>query len=189
MLYEYMVRSKLPPYEVYKLHKKVMDVVCGGGQGLNTEASRPLWRSMADGSGGSMLLVRSSQPPLGKVTRINEQTLSLKQGQLCKFNCRLNLSARVWVDHPLKARGVKKVERSLGPEEVQPWFRQLLSGSGMALQNAAIVSQSRVSLKRNHFINAADILFIARIVDPALAEVAYQRGIGRKKAFGFGLLL
>ena len=39
-----MVRSKLPPYEVYKLHQKVMDVVCGGGQGLNNEAFHKVWR-------------------------------------------------------------------------------------------------------------------------------------------------
>ena len=82
-----------------------------------------------------------------------------------------------------------KVEKSLAPSEVEPWLRLLLNQNGMTLQNAAIVSQNRVPLKQRHFINAADIVFVARVADPKLAEAAYCRGIGRKRAFGFGLLV
>lgn len=189
MFYEYIVRSEKPTYELYKLHQQVMDAVCGGGLGLNKEAARPLWRSMGNGDGGTVLLVRSSQPPLGAVRKVREQAVGFEPGELRKFNCRLNLSTRVRVVHPLKVKGCKKVEKSLDPAEVEAWLRRLLDQHGMALQSAAIVSQSHAQLKRNHFINAADILFCVRIVEPALATVAYQRGIGRKKAFGFGLLL
>lgn len=189
MVYEFVVRSETPPYQVYKLHQDVMDVVCGGGLGLNKEAARPLWRSIGNGGDGSVLLVRSSQPPLGEVGKVKEQVVSFEAGELRKFNCRLSLSTRACVAHPLKAKGVKKVEKALGRTEIEDWLTRLLAQHGMALKNAAIVSQSRVRVKANYFIDAADILFIARIENPELAGEAYRRGIGRKKAFGFGLLL
>lgn len=189
MVFEYVLRSETPPFELYKLHQQVMDVVCGGGDGLNNESVRPLWRSINNGSNGSLLLVRSSQRPLGSVTRIKEQAIDFKMGEVRKFNCRLNLSSRVRVEHALKEKGFKKVEKSIDPSEVEPWLRRLLMQNGMELENAAIVSQNLLSMKRRHFINAADIVFFARITDPALAKAAYQRGIGRKKAFGFGLLM
>ncbi|MGO0305847.1 type I-E CRISPR-associated protein Cas6/Cse3/CasE [Endozoicomonas acroporae] len=206
MIYEFVVRSETPPYQVYKLHQEVIDVVCGGGLGLNKEAARPLWRShpsVKSSSGGSLLLVRSSEPPLGEVSRVKEQAVRFEAGELRKFNCRLNLSSRVWVEqHGCLTKDLnkgleqdrekcrKKVEKSLAPSEVEPWLRLLLNQNGMTLQNAAIVSQNRVQLKQRHFfINAADIVFVARVADPKLAEEAYCRGIGRKRAFGFGLLV
>ena len=70
MVFEYMLHSPLAPFEVYKLHQHVMDAVCGGGHGLNTQASRPLWRSISNGADGSVLLVRSSHRPLGPVPRV-----------------------------------------------------------------------------------------------------------------------
>lgn len=184
----------------------MIDVVCGGGLGLNKEAARPLWRShpsVKSSSGGSLLLVRSSEPPLGEVSRVKEQAVRFEAGELRKFNCRLNLSSRVWVEqHGCLTKDLnkgleqdrekcrKKVEKSLAPSEVEPWLRLLLNQNGMTLQNAAIVSQNRVQLKQRHFfINAADIVFVARVADPKLAEEAYCRGIGRKRAFGFGLLV
>ena len=174
-----------------------MDVVCGGGLGLNKEAARPLWRSIRDVGDGTVLLVRSSQPPLRAVSKVKEQAIDFATGEVRKFNCRLNLSTRVWVDQPWlgneqekdRKKCRKKVEKSLDPEAVEPWLRHMLSQNGMALQSAAVVSQNRRLMKRSHFINGADILFVVRITDPALAKVAYLRGIGRKKAFGFGLLL
>lgn len=201
MLYEFVVRSETPPYQVYKLHQEVMDVVCGGGLGLNKEAARPVWRSppsVKDSNGGSVLLVRSSEPPLGEVSRVKEQAVCFEAGELRKFNCRLNLSSRVWVEQHCFSKNDldkdrekcrKKVEKSLAPSEVEPWLRLLLNQNGMTLQNASIVSQNRVQLKQRHFINAADIVFVARVADPKLAEAAYCRGIGRKRAFGFGLLV
>ena len=188
-MYEYIVRSELPPFEVYKLHQIVMDVVCGGGLGLNKESARPQWRSISDGCGGTVLLVRSVQPPLGLVSHVKEQPVGFDVGELRKFNCRLNLSTRSRVAHPLKRKGVKKVEKSLEPGEVVDWLKRLFARHGMDLQNVAVTGQCRVEVKRDHFINAADILLNARITDAALAEEAYRRGVGRKKAFGFGLLV
>ncbi len=101
MVYEFVVRSEAPPYQVYKLHQEVMDVVCGGGLGLNKQGARPLWRShpaVTKSSSGSLLLVRSSEPPLGEVGRVKEQSVRFEVGELRKFNCRLNLSSRVWVE-------------------------------------------------------------------------------------------
>ena len=205
MVYEFVVHSEAPPYRVYKLHQEVMDVVCGGGLGLNKQGARPLWRShpaVTKSGGGSLLLVRSSEPPLGEVGRVKGQPVRFEAGELRKFNCRLNLSSRVWVEQhrcfkndlnieleqdQKKCR--KKVEKSLAPSEVEPWLRLLLNQNGMSLHNAAIVSQNRVQLKQRHFINAADMVFVARVADPKLAEAAYCRGIGRKRAFGFGLLV
>ncbi|MGI2030019.1 type I-E CRISPR-associated protein Cas6/Cse3/CasE [Endozoicomonas acroporae] len=189
MVFEYIMRSKTPPHQLYKLHQDVMNVVCGGGLGLNKEAARPLWRSISNDQGGSLLLVRSSEPPLGEAGRVKEQAASFEVGELRKFNCRLSLSSRSSVNHPLKAKGYKKVEKSLDPDEVEAWLRRLLELHGMTLQNAAIVSQSRALVKRNHFVNAADILFFVRITDAEQATEAYRKGIGRKKAFGFGLLM
>ncbi len=93
------------------------------------------------------------------------------------------------MEHALKEKGSKKVEKSVAASDVEGWLRRLLMQNGMALENAAIVSQNRIPRKKRHFINAADVVFHARIIDPALARTAYQRGIGRKKAFGFGLLI
>ena len=73
MVFEYILRSETPPFEVYKLHQQVMNLVCGGGDGLNNASVRPLWRSISNGGDGSVLLVRSSHRPLGSVPRVKEQ--------------------------------------------------------------------------------------------------------------------
>ena len=189
MVFEYILRSETPPFEVYKLHQQVMNLVCGGGDGLNNASVRPLWRSISNGADGSVLLVRSSHRPLGSVPRVKEQAIEFTEGEIRKFNCRLNISSRVRVEHALKEKGSKKVEKSVAASDVEGWLRRLLMQNGMSLENAAIVSQNRIPMKQRHFINAADVVFHARIMDPALARTAYQRGIGRKKAFGFGLLM
>ncbi len=189
MVFEYILRSETPPFEVYKLHQQVMNLVCGGGIGLNNASVRPLWRSISNGGDGSVLLVRSSHRPLGSVPRVKEQAIEFTEGEVRKFNCRLNISCRIRVEHGLKEKGSKKVEKSVAASDVEGWLRRLLMQNGMALENAAIISQNRIPMKRRHFINAVDVVFHARIMGPALVKTAYQRGIGRKKAFGFGLLM
>ncbi len=160
------LRSKRSPFEVYKLHQDVMGVVCGGGLGLNKESARPLWRSISNGSDGSVLLVRSSQPPLGDVGNVKEQVVSFEAGELRKFNCRLNLSTRTCVEHPLKKKGYKKVERSLDAAEVEGWLTKLLVQHGMALQNAAIVSQSRIRGEAEPFYRCGGCFVYSQNYEP-----------------------
>ncbi|WP_419834086.1 type I-E CRISPR-associated protein Cas6/Cse3/CasE [Endozoicomonas atrinae] len=189
-MFEFSLTTHIPPHQIYKLHQLVMDVMLAGGHGLDKAALRPLWRSMAHGE-GSLLLVRASRKPLStskdQISPAQENHLILMEGEIRKFHCRLNLSKRVRTS--TTHQNSKPRECSLTPDEVDCWLASLLARHGFKLHNASVVSQARLQVKRNHFINAADIIFHAQVTDSSAAQRAYAQGLGRKKAFGFGLML
>jgi len=165
-----------------------MDVVFAGGDALNKDETRPLWRSIR-GDSGSFVLVRTSEPPLGDV-KYREHATDFKVGDRHRFNCRLSLSRRLRQDKTGNGQPVGTTEMALtAKEDIDEWLRLLLSHNGMELQNAAIASKGRLRVTQHHYINTADLVFNVIITDAERAKVAYNRGLGRKKAFGMGLLI
>ncbi|GAA4648620.1 hypothetical protein GCM10023116_08890 [Kistimonas scapharcae] len=188
MVFEFVYRSPHAPADVYTLHQEVMDIVFAGGDALNKEETRPLWRAIKSDS-GSIVLVRTSVPPLGEV-KYREHCAEFSVGAMRRFNCRLNLSRRLRQGHAGhdKPSGTREIALTV-KEDIDEWLRLLLDHNGMALQNAAMVSRGRLKVTPHHYINTADLVFNVRITDAERARVAYNRGLGRKKAFGMGLLL
>lgn len=188
MVFEYILRTDTPPHQVYKLHQEVTEAVYSKGHGIDKEAVRPLWRSIQNGHKGSIILIRSSERPFG-INTFKEHVIRLESHQVYKFNTRLNASQRWRVEDSTRTSGTRMVEKCIGLTELNDWLRQLLSKNGLELQNAVVTGQAKLGIKKNVFANATDIIFYAKVTDQHLAEQAYNRGIGRMKAFGFGLLL
>ena len=187
MIYEYLKRTKTPPHMVYKLHQEVMNTVYGAGHGLDKQAVRPIWRSHKNGE-ETVVLIRSSQRPLG-IDNYTENPFRVENDKSYKFNARLNTCKRCHVEDPTHPRGTRIVEKCIAHTDINIWLRDLLGKNGMEIQNAAISGQAKISIKNNAYAIATDIIFFATVTDKQLAQRAYNCGLGRKKAFGLGLML
>jgi len=190
MLYEYILNSDLDPNEVYNLHQKVMDHYTAGGDAIVESGGnkRPIWRSMPN-ENGCMLLVRSLAKPLSETPSISSRELQHTLNDEVRFNVRQSLSERkpVFDDNNVQ---IKTTEKIVHRDNVHQWLSDLLFKHGLELENCSLISECKIPMKKKkYYIIAADFVFNAKIVDLEKFEHAYKYGIGRQKAFGFGLLL
>ncbi|WP_419533470.1 type I-E CRISPR-associated protein Cas6/Cse3/CasE [Endozoicomonas sp.] len=207
-MYEFSLTTDLPFHQVYPLHQRVMAVMCGNQHRADKTHLRPLWRSYPYPQGekeGSILLIRSTQKPLAALSNssaantkaanskeiigpIETSTFTLTEGEQRTFHCRLDLTKRV--SEPGENRSSRKaIEYALPEAETEAWLTRLLHRHGFELQQLDLVEPLRVRLNRRHLINGADVVFQAKVHNATAAQQAYNQGLGRKKAFGFGLLL
>lgn len=197
-MYEFSFITDLPFTQVYPLHQRVMAVMCGNRHIPDKTSLRPLWRSFpyGDNNEACVLLVRTLQKPqpefLSSATRlcgdIEENTFTLTEGEQRTFHCRLDLTKRV--SEPGENRSSRKaIEYALPEAETEAWLTRLLHRNGFELQRLDLVEALRARLNRRHLINGADVIFQAKVHNATGAQQAYNQGLGRKKAFGFGLLL
>ena len=202
-MYEFSLTTDLPFTQVYPLHQRVMAVMCGNQHRADKTHLRPLWRSYPypqREKEGSILLIRSTQKPLTALSNsraantkdtigpIETSTFTLTEGELRTFHCHLDLTKRV--SEPGENRSSRKaIEYALPEAETEAWLTRLLHRNGFELQSLDLVEPLRVRLNRRHLINGADVIFQAKVHDATAAQQAYNQGLGRKKAFGFGLLL
>lgn len=187
MIYEYLRRTNTPPHMAYKLHQEVMDAVYGCGHAIDKDSVRPIWRSHKNGE-ETILLIRSSQRPIG-VDNYKVNPFRVENGATYKFNARLNTSRRWHVDDPTRPKGKRIIEKCIDKTDIETWLRDLLAGNGMEMQNAAISGQAKLNIRNDFYAIATDVIFFATVTDKQLAQRCYQRGLGRKRAFGLGLML
>lgn len=87
------------------------------------------------------------------------------------------------------ATNPKKTHERLVPEErVDEWFLALMERNGFEVVQYES-ARSVMHAFKGQKARAYEFLGRVKVSDKAKAEVAYTRGIGRKKTFGFGLLL
>ena len=186
-MFEYIIASELNPRNVYSLHQLVMVHFSTGGDLLHGRSVRPIWRSMPV-TGGCSLLVRSVNRPLSTHPPISEVNFTFSRGQQMQFYVRLSLSKRINVTGS-SGYTVRKKEVAVSREEIGPWLSNMLQKNGFRMSNCSLLSACRIKTPKGFHINAGDIVFNATVIDEDMAHCAYSNGIGRQKAFGFGLLL
>ena len=186
-MFEYIIASELSPRNVYSLHQLVMDHFSAGGDLLHGRNERPIWRSMPNTDGCS-LLVRSANRPLSPHTPVSDVSFACSSGEEMQFYVRLSLSKRINVTDS-NGNTVRKKEVAVSREEMGSWLSNLLLKNGFKMSACSLLSACRVKTPKGFHINAGDIVFNATVIDEEKARSAYHRGIGRQKAFGFGLLL
>lgn len=110
---------------------------------------------------------------------IHQPSIPLPTDTTWHFRCRFS---------PIRRR--ERQEFRVSPSEYPIWLDRLLQRHGMHLLNIGWVRWKSYPLGKNgqHF-TIAFTDFWAHIQDSTLAEHAYRYGIGRRKAFGCGMLI
>lgn len=118
------------------------------------------------------------------VTREQDDPSPLEQGQCYALRCRF---------HPVRRHGNQ--ERPVSDADFPAWLSDLLARNGMQLLVLRQAIRDSVPMPRfygkekdvrMHTVLAS---FTVNIQDAATAAHAWQHGIGRRKAFGCGMLL
>lgn len=180
-MHEYIIRSKLNQYQVYGLHKEIMKHFSAGGHLLNE--NRPIWRSH-ECEGGCIILCRSPVKPLTP-TKTSEAHFECQVGDTVQFTTRLCTTQKI-----RDSQGRTITEKFVPASEMASWLKGVVAEKGMELANCAVLSNQKVRVKEKHFsFPGADVVFNAKVLDADLVTLAYNKGIGSKRAFGYGLLV
>lgn len=180
-MYEYIISSKLPSTAVYRLHKEIVRHFSAGGDLPYPE--RPIWRSK-DVGGQTIIICRSTTPPRTP-TQTTKISFQKQAGEHVQFLAHLSLS------HRLKDENNRTIcEYPIERKYLTEWLKDMLAKKGMELQNCAFFNARQIIVKEKKFpLSSADVAFNVIIIDPEMAEEAYYKGLGARRAFGCGMLI
>jgi len=115
--------------------------------------------------------------------------LSFKKGQALKFRLRANPTKRVAKrDGGTKAGYIKAL---FAPDEQAAWLERKGKTGGFDVKGLTIIPEGNVvGRKDGHKITIYSVLYngILEVTDPGEFISTVEKGIGRAKRFGFGLL-
>lgn len=149
------------------------------------EEGRSLFRISEDVGGVYLLLQSLSKPRFDHVPGLHFQTKEVNIGlrrQKYLFTVCCN---------PVKSGPDNKRTGITDPKERIEWFQNMLGRNGMRVVEARALSNGMRRFERNGCdISAYSVTFKGAIAveDPKLAEGILAAGIGKCKAFGFGLI-
>lgn len=178
--YDYSLRlSRTPSIDAYRIHQQLDNLM---RQGM-CYALPYCWHHQSSSvAGSSDVLIRSATPltlPGQKVTQIE-----LEKGMDITFTARVY--AAVALPHSNKGT------RDATWEETLHRLPKSLPRAGFELLCATLIGSEKYTVTKKgmkrFFIPAQEVAFTVTVQDVALAEQALVYGIGKRKAFGCGLL-
>lgn len=188
----------------YSLHQTLRWAYPGAGEphGPLPEGERLLWRD--DGPRG--LLVQSVTRPDWNAleerfpgyfagTEVRPLDLSvLQEGQRLAFRLRANVTVSRWREGQNREAEPRTKRQALrGAREQLEWLERQGACSGFALVGADITQSGNVRLYKPRGGNPLTLFAVTfegvlQVEDPPTLAGTVQRGIGKAKALGFGLL-
>jgi len=177
---EYAMVSK---DDFYKMHQSVWDLFG------NKESERNFLYRVLIGKELTTILIQGSYPTknlptLGKI-------ISKKIGT--KINGRYKLSATLnpIVEKSRMNEGKKNSQRVplVLEQDLKKWVNNLFSVKGFKLENFVISPVVRnYSRIKGYPITTCEINGVVKVEDEMKASIAFEKGVGKERAFGCGLL-
>ena len=148
------------------------------------DGGRTLFRVDCDGI-GPFLLVQSPTIPQPVIPGV---ALETKPVQIALSKRRYSFKVRA---NPTKNDEAGKRIGIVEKDEREAWLRKVFYGNGMEVEEVSSLSEGVRKLERNgRSISVYSCMFFGTVSvnDPVMAEGLLANGVGKCKAFGFGLI-
>ncbi|SHH60711.1 type I-E CRISPR-associated protein Cas6/Cse3/CasE [Ferrimonas marina] len=191
-MYESHVITDIDSQDLYALHQETWRKFTGKDRPRRDAPKTPFlyWPMTSEGQKGTCLMIRSEQPSFVKDFSKKGVEFDPAVGDEVSFVIRLCLTSRAPVTNG-KGQVVKKNrETDLEPEEISDWVGERMRARGMEVLSLKVRSLNKYNVKRHGYsFQGGELMLKVKVTDPVLAKQAYVNGIGRQKAFGFGMMV
>lgn len=178
--YDYSLRLRQSPYDnAYKVHQRLDTLLQEG----NDYRLPYCWHHLPSPIEGSSELLVRTMMPLG-ISGQHCTELTLVEGMELRFSVRLLASAKLPNSNSYHTIEWDQVIGRLS--------KSLQSMAGMELEHASMIKKELYFVNKKGLkkfpVPAFEAVVYVAVKDVALAETALVQGIGRRRAFGCGML-